>query len=115
MLADLDKLDKWNDHVKELQRGWIGRSYGANITFNLKIQSNSTEVPLTIYTTRPDTIFGVSFVAIAHDSPKVKELLQADPDNWIDQNAYERYLEQVRLQQGALNKEFSLEDIDQGL
>lgn len=37
MLDNLDKLDKWNDHVKELQKGWIGRSYGAKIDFELRI------------------------------------------------------------------------------
>ncbi len=42
------------------------------------------EVPIRVFTTRPDTIFGVSFVALAHDSPKMKELLEANPENWID-------------------------------
>jgi leucyl-tRNA synthetase len=100
MLDGLDKLPKWNDHVKELQRGWIGRSQGANIKFNLVKASNTAEVldATNVFTTRPDTIFGVSFIALAHDNPLVKPLLDQDKDNWIDQNAYERYLEQVRLQ-----------------
>jgi|LauGreDrversion4_2_1035121.scaffolds.fasta_scaffold609267_1 leucyl-tRNA synthetase len=42
------------------------------------------ETPLKIFTTRPDTLFGVSFVALAHDSPKLKELLLSNSENWID-------------------------------
>ena len=100
MLDNLDHLGKWNDHVKELQRGWIGRSYGAQIEFTIRIYEGDKvikEMPLKIFTTRPDTIFGVSFVALAHDSPTLKEFLSSNTDNWIDQNAYERYLEQIRL------------------
>ena len=71
-------------------------------------------MPIKIFTTRPDTIFGVSFLALAHDSPQVKDLLNANPDNWIDQNAYERYLEQIRLSQRD-TKEINLDDMEQGL
>jgi leucyl-tRNA synthetase len=71
-------------------------------------------MPIKIFTTRPDTIFGVSFVALAHDSHKVKELLKANSDNWIDQYAYERYLEQIRLSQKD-TKEINLDDMEQGL
>lgn len=71
MLEGLDKLDKWNEVVKELQKGWIGKSIGANITFTLK-KNNKEEYPLTIFTTRPDTIFGVSFVALSHENPLIK-------------------------------------------
>lgn len=101
MLEDLDQLDKWNSHVKELQRGWIGRSYGAKLKFKLRFERDSiADRDLEIYTTRPDTLFGVTFVAIAPDSLSAKELVQADPENWRDQNAFDRYLEQVRLRQG---------------
>ena len=102
MLDDLNHMNGWNDHVKELQRGWIGRSYGAQIDFQIRVYEGDKvvqEMPIKIFTTRPDTIFGVSFVALAHDSSMVKELLKANFDNWIDQNAYERYLEQIRLSQ----------------
>ena len=69
MLDDLNHLEKWNPIVKELQRGWIGRSTGAQIKFQLKFKKDGLrERDIEIYTTRPDTIFGVSFVAIAPDS-----------------------------------------------
>ena len=92
MLDDLNHLDKWNETVKELQRGWIGKSHGAKITFTLKTPNG--DVPLEIFTTRPDTIFGVSFMAIAHDNPLIKNLIRG---NRIDENGYERYLETVSL------------------
>ncbi len=83
----MNHLDKWNDHVKELQRGWIGKSNGANIFFKLRVYKGNevaAEVPIKIYTTRPETIFGVSFLAMAHDSPNIKELFEANKENWID-------------------------------
>lgn len=64
LLEGLDRIE-FSDSMKEMQTNWIGKSYGAEITFNLK-GSNET---LTVYTTRPDTIFGVDFMVIApeHD------------------------------------------------
>ena len=64
LLEGLDRIE-FSDSMKEMQTNWIGKSYGAEITFNLK-GSNDT---LTVYTTRPDTIFGVDFMVIApeHD------------------------------------------------
>ncbi len=66
MLADLDKLD-WPVSIKESQRNWIGKSDGSEITFSI---ASSTEVPktiehITVFTTRPDTLFGVSYIAIS--------------------------------------------------
>lgn len=62
MLADLDKLPKWPDGVKEAQRNWIGKSEGAEIDFPMP---NQPEHPIKIFTTRPDTIFGATFIAIS--------------------------------------------------
>jgi leucyl-tRNA synthetase len=85
MLEDLNQLDKWNPNVKELQKGWIGRSFGAKLKFKLRFERESiVERDLEIYTTRPDTLFGVTFVAIAPDSLTAQELVQANPDNWRD-------------------------------
>lgn len=68
-------------------------------------------MPLRIFTTRPDTIYGVSFLAIAHDNPKIKELLNANEENWIDRNAYDRYL--LKLEETPTkSKEINLEDMD---
>lgn len=57
LLRDLDKLDHWPDTVKTMQRNWIGRSEGVEITFDVKGYDNT----LTVYTTRPDTFMGATY------------------------------------------------------
>ena len=72
LLKDLDDLDKWPDKVKTMQRNWIGRSEGAEITFDIpEIQEK-----MTVFTTRPDTLYGVSFVVLAPEHPLVPQLIQ---------------------------------------
>ena len=76
LIDSLDKLDNWSNQVKIMQKNWIGRSEGLKLKFKIdqrpndKIDSDNIEV----YTTRPDTIFGASFVAIAPDHPIAKSL-----------------------------------------
>lgn len=65
LLNDLDRLPLWPDQVKTMQRNWIGRSEGVEITFKVK----GTDQTLPVYTTRPDTFFGVSYVAVAAAHP----------------------------------------------
>jgi len=65
LLEALDRLDRWPERVRLMQANWIGRSEGARVTFRLQGGSDSVEV----YTTRPDTLFGMSFVAIAPEHP----------------------------------------------
>ena len=65
LLAGLDKLPGWPDAVKTMQRNWIGRSEGLEIHFGVEGESE----PLTVFTTRPDTLMGVSFVSIAPEHP----------------------------------------------
>lgn len=70
LLKGLDELD-WPEHLKQIQRSWIGRSEGTNITFTVN------ETKLNIFTTRPDTIYGVTFIAIAPEN-KLVPLLTND-------------------------------------
>ncbi|MDE4006170.1 leucine--tRNA ligase [Glaesserella parasuis] len=65
LLNDLDRLPLWPDQVKTMQRNWIGRSEGVEITFKVK----GADQTLPVYTTRPDTFFGVSYVAVAAAHP----------------------------------------------
>ena len=65
LLNDLDKLDHWPDTVKTMQRNWIGRSEGVEITFNVNDYDNT----LTVYTTRPDTFMGCTYLAVAAGHP----------------------------------------------
>jgi len=71
LLKDIDKL-KWNERIKIMQRNWIGRSEGVQIDFKLK---NSNE-KLSVFTTRPDTLWGVTFMVMAPENPKVSELVR---------------------------------------
>ncbi len=70
LLSDLDLLD-WPDHLKKLQTNWIGRSEGALITF----LEEKTKEPIPVFTTRPDTLFGVTFLVIAPEHPLVEKIV----------------------------------------
>ena len=81
LLESLDTLDRWPDKVKLMQANWIGRSEGLQIRWPLdQATAPSGETELEIYTTRPDTIFGASFMAIAADHPLAKKTAQTNPD-----------------------------------
>ena len=71
LLNDLDKLEGWPENVKTMQKNWIGKSTGAEIDF--KIEGLDTKIR--VFTTRPDTIWGVTFMAIAPESPLVETLV----------------------------------------
>ena len=75
MLADLDTLD-WPEHVKEAQRNWIGRSEGAEIDFAIA----GSDAKVTVFTTRPDTIFGATYLVLAPEHPLVKTLSYDNKD-----------------------------------
>ncbi|QKI88558.1 leucine--tRNA ligase [Thiomicrorhabdus xiamenensis] len=66
LLQDIDQLDGWPEQVKTMQKNWIGKSTGLQISFPIEGKSNQT---LDVYTTRPDTLMGVSYVAVAADHP----------------------------------------------
>ncbi len=74
LLAGLDELEHWPDKVRLMQGNWIGKSTGLEFAFEL---SNGERLP--VYTTRPDTIFGASFVAVAPDHPVAAEVAGRDP------------------------------------
>ncbi|MBB66664.1 MAG: leucine--tRNA ligase [Rickettsiales bacterium] len=68
LLSDLEQLEEWPDQVRAMQANWIGRSEGVDITFNLG--KNGSDInDLTVYTTRPDTFYGVTYVAVAAQHP----------------------------------------------
>ncbi|MES2655050.1 MAG: leucine--tRNA ligase [Bacteroidota bacterium] len=76
LLQGLDSLD-WSDSLKEAQRNWIGKSQGASLTFKVQDSNLSIEV----FTTRPDTIFGISYLAIAPEHEMLSELVAADNES----------------------------------
>lgn len=69
LLDDLEELD-WPESIKEMQRNWIGRSVGANVTFKVA----GTDKTFTVFTTRPDTLFGVTYTVLAPELDLVKEI-----------------------------------------
>lgn len=72
LLADLDKLDEWPDQVKAMQRNWIGRSEGVQMTFRVANPMAGAPEEFQIYTTRPDTVMGITYVAVAAEHPLAK-------------------------------------------
>ena len=78
---DLATLDRWPEKVRVMQENWIGRSKGAQFTFRFADagESDALSEGLEVYTTRPDTLFGASFVAIAADHPIAAEAAAANP------------------------------------
>ena len=104
LLNDLDKLEHWPDNVKTMQRNWIGKSSGALIDFPLdrsSVTANSklsSEV-VSIYTTRPDTIMGVTYMVLAPEHALVKELTteerKADIENYIKETALKTEIERT--------------------
>jgi leucyl-tRNA synthetase len=85
LLTDLEKID-WTDAIKEIQRNWIGRSEGARVMFEVKDHDEQIEV----FTTRPDTIFGVSFMVLAPEHELVDKITTSDYRSEVDQ-----YVEQT--------------------
>jgi len=69
LLAGLDTI-QWSDSIKEIQKNWIGRSEGAEIDFNIEGHSSKIKV----FTTRPDTLFGATFMVIAPESELVNSI-----------------------------------------
>jgi leucyl-tRNA synthetase len=96
LLADLDTLD-WPEPVKLMQRNWIGRSEGANVTF--KIDGHSDE--LEIYTTRPDTLFGATYMVLSPEHPLVEKITTAEQKKavtaYVESSARKSDLERTDL------------------
>ncbi|WP_385898117.1 leucine--tRNA ligase [Tessaracoccus sp. O5.2] len=88
LLDDMTQLEGgWPDHVLAMQRNWIGRSEGAHVDFRVE----GREEPITVFTTRPDTLFGATFMVVAPDAPLAAELVTDE-----QRPAFETYLEQVK-------------------
>jgi len=81
LLEGLSTLDRWPDKVRLMQENWIGRSKGLRMTFRWAGESPSRDMNdgLEVYTTRPDTLFGASFVGISPDHPLAEQMAAADP------------------------------------
>lgn len=96
LLEDLELVD-WPENIKEMQRNWIGKSKGANVTFKIADSDETFDV----FTTRPDTLFGATYAVLAPESPIVKAIVteeQAEAvDGYIKQAAKKSDLERTDL------------------
>ncbi|WP_313683954.1 leucine--tRNA ligase [Pantoea sp.] len=83
LLNDLDKLEDWPEQVKTMQRNWIGRSEGVEITFDVAFSAEK----VTVYTTRPDTFLGATYVAVAAGHPLAQQAAATNPalSDFIDE------------------------------
>jgi len=80
LLDDLEQLNNWPERVKAMQANWIGRSAGANVVFTICDENQQeTDQTITVYTTRPDTLFGASFFLLAPEHPLVEEFTVGTP------------------------------------
>ncbi len=99
LLEDLDLLD-WPDHIKEMQRNWIGKSIGAKITFKVA----HSDIAFDVFTTRPDTLYGATYAVLAPENPLVLDITTQD-----ELSTVKAYIEQTKqktdLDRGDLNKD----------
>ena len=97
LLADLDDLD-WPESLKDMQRNWIGRSEGANVTFEIKDSSET----FTVFTTRPDTLFGSTYAVLAPEHDLVEKITTDDQresvEEYVEKASHKSDLERTELQ-----------------
>jgi leucyl-tRNA synthetase len=76
LLEELERMPGWPDSVKTMQKNWIGRSEGVELTFDVA----GEDEPLTVFTTRPDTLYGVTYMAVAAEHPLAEKAAATNPD-----------------------------------
>lgn len=79
LLSSLDELEGWPEQVKTMQRNWIGKSFGADIVFDYDVESIGIEGQLKVYSTRPDTLMGATYVAVAAEHPLATRAAENNP------------------------------------
>lgn len=101
LLDDLDKLKHWPENVKTMQRNWIGASAGIEVDFTL--EHNGERLP--IFTTRPDTLFGVTFMALAPDAPLAETIAQGTKYEKEVKEFIQRILKRTEVERSAVGVE----------
>lgn len=103
LLQGLDTLDGWQDNVKTIQRNWIGKSEGCKITFRIA----EKDISFDVFTTRPDTIYGITFMSIAPEHQLVDDLIAGSPHetavrNYVDQAAKRTDIERMEKEKDGI-------------
>src|SRR4030042_598480 len=101
LLKDIDKLKHWPEDVKQMQRNWIGKSHGTLIDFKIE----GSEKKLTVFTTRPDTLFGITFLVYAPEHPDVMELVKGTKHEEEVKKFVQKVVLEDRFQRTAEDKE----------
>ena len=91
LLEGLDKLE-WEDSIKDMQRHWIGRSEGAEVKFKVESRKSIKSEEITVFTTRPDTLFGVTYLVLSPEHSLIDEL-KSEIKNWEE---VEKYIAQAK-------------------
>ena len=85
LLEDLDKLTGWGDNVKTMQANWIGKSKGAIFKFPVIDAPNGEEMYVPVYTTRPDTVFGITYLVVAPEYKDIEKLTTAENKDAVEE------------------------------
>ncbi len=89
LLQDLDKLKGWSENVKLMQKNWIGKSQGTTIKFKL-VENPDIEIP--VFTTRPDTVFGVTYLVVAPEYPIINQLVAEENKDYV-----QKYIDAAKI------------------
>jgi leucyl-tRNA synthetase len=101
LLNDLDLLKDWPEHVKEAQKNWIGRSEGSELWFNIR----NSEEKIRVFTTRPDTLYGVTYLVLAPENKLVDEL-KSQIKNWSEVEKFREIVKaKTEIERTSENKE----------
>ncbi len=95
LLKDYDQLDEWPERVISMQKNWIGKSYGLHVNFKWK------DKDFPIFTTRPDTIYGVTFMAIAPENPLVNEIIESSENKDQLKGFVEKTIKEDKITRGS--------------
>jgi len=116
LLEDFDKLDSWPERVLTMQRNWIGRSQGANVIFTITAVdagsapasgalSGGGETEVTVFTTRPDTLFGATFFILAPEHPLVDDLVRGLPQEQEVRRYVAKAMATPAIERASIEKE----------
>jgi leucyl-tRNA synthetase len=100
LLDGIDELTGWPESVRTMQRNWIGRSDGVEVDFQLE---DGTKLP--VFTTRPDTLFGVTFLALAPDAPLAETIARGTPNENAVREFCQRVIRQPEIERTAVDRE----------
>jgi leucyl-tRNA synthetase len=101
LLADFDLLESWPEHVITMQRNWIGRSEGAEVTFRCE----EADLDFPVFTTRPDTLFGATFFVLAPEHPELERLVAGTPAEAAVREYVDRVGRESAEERGAEDRE----------